>query len=340
MLAKAVWLMLLLLPMVARADRRGVAVREGPHDALILERLRGQLADLDVALAVDASMPEPTLDAQLASAERIASEHGARVVVWFVPRGRAIEVAIATPAEHRLFIREIPPATDSTMAEATAIAVRFALRAIAAGGTIGIELPAPGAHDPAPTVREPAPEPAPAVAVSPGFALEASLGWQAALDGGPSPAAQALVQRTSLARGPWAVSLSLALGVPGTWRPAPDVALDVSRSGALVEIERRLGGGFAAGVGAGALLYHRSTTAAPTGLAPTPSASTPAFAATAELSWHAHLAHRVGIVVAVGVDAVAHAPAASLARDNMVEVAGTIRAVQPRASLALEVGSW
>lgn len=336
MLAKAVWLMILLLPMVARADRLGVAVREGPHDAVILERLRGQLADLeDIELTVDASAPEPTLDAQLASAERIASEHGARVVVWFVPRGRAIEVAIATPAEHRLFIREIPPATDSTMAEAAAIAVRFALRAIAAGGTIGIELPVVAPHEPAP-----APAPAPPVPATPGFALEASLGWQATLDGGPSPAAQALVQRTSLARGPWAASLALALGVPGTWRPAPDVALDVSRSGALLELERRLGGGFAAGLGAGALIYHRSTTAAPSGLAPTPSASTPAFAATAELSWHAHVARRIGIVVALGVDVVAHAPAASLARDNTVEVAGTIRAAQPRASVAVEIGSW
>ena len=325
--------MILLLPMVARADRLGVAVREGPHDALILERLRGQLADLDVELAVDGSTPEPTLDAQLASAERIASDHGARVVVWFVPHGRALEVAIATPAEHRLFVREIPPATESTMAEAAAIAVRFALRAIAAGGTIGIELPANAPH-------EPAPEPPPAPVPAPGFALEASLGWQAALDGGASPAAQGLVQRTSLSRGPWAASLALALGVPGTWRPAQDVALDVSRSGALLELERRLGGGIAAGLGAGALLYHRSTTAAPAGLAPTPSASTPAFAATAELSWHAHLAHRLGIVIAVGIDVVAHAPAASLSRDNMVEVAGTIRAVQPRASVAVEVGSW
>jgi hypothetical protein len=337
-LAKAVWLMLLLLPVVARADRLGVAVREGPHDGLIVERLRGQLADLeDVTLTVDASIPEPTLDAQLASAEHIASDRGARVVVWFVPRGRALEVAIATPAEHRLFIREIPPATDSTMAEAAAIAVRGALRAIAAGGTIGIELPASTPHEPEPEAPAPAP-PAPVVAAP--FALEASLGWQAALDGGPSPASQALVQRTSLAHGSWAASLALALGVPGTWRPAQDTALDISRSGALLEIERRLGGGLAAGIGAGALIYHRSTTSAPSGLAPTPSASTPAFAATAELSWHAHLAHRLGLVVAVGLDVVAHAPAASLSRNGMVEVAGTIRAAQPRASVAVEIGSW
>ena len=338
--------MLLLLPVVARADRLGVAVRQGPHDAVIVERLRGQLADLDtIALSIDDSAPEPTLDAQLASAERIASERNARVVVWFVPRGRALEVAIATPAERRLFIREIPPATDSTMAEAAAIAVRGALRAIAAGGTIGVELPPGSAHtsEPPPNTPPPPPAPTPAPLASegtPGFALEASLGWQAALDGGASPAAQAIVQRTSLAHGEWAGSLALALGVPGTWRPAPDTALDISRSGALALVERRLGGGVAAGLGAGALIYHRSTTTAPAGLTPTPSASTFAFAATGELSWHVHLAHRIGLVVAIGVDVVAHAPAASLARNGMVEVAGTIRAAQPRASLAVEVGAW
>lgn len=338
--------MLLLLPVVARADRLVVAVRQGPRDAVIVERLRGQLADVDdIALSIEPASPEPTLEAQLAAAEHLAADRGARVVVWFVPRGRALEVAIATPAEHRLFMREIPPATESTMAEAAAIAIRGALRAIAAGGTIGVELPA--AH-PANTPPEapPAPEPPPTpeprapVPASPRFALEASLGWQVALDGGPSHGAQALVQRTSLARGPWAASLALALGVPGTWRPTSDVALDVSRSGALLELERRIGGGVAAGLGAGALVYHRSTTAAPTGLTPTPSTSTAAFAATAELSWHAHLAHGVGVVVAASVDVVAHAPAASLSRSGTVEVAGTIGAVQPRASIAVEVGSW
>jgi hypothetical protein len=225
------------------------------------------------------------------------------------------------------------------MAEAAAIAVRGALRAIAAGGTIGIELPA---THPANTPPEPEPPPAPApITPAPtAFALEASLGWQAALDGGPAHGAQAVVQRTSLARGSWAGSLALSLGVPGTWRPAKDVALDVSRSGALLEVERRIGGGVAIGVGAGGLIYHRSTTAAPSGLTPTPSASTIAFAATAEVSWHAHVARRFGIVLAAGLDVVAHAPEPSLSRNGMVEVAGTIGAVQPRASLALEIGAW
>lgn len=341
MQAKAVVLILLLLPLAARADRLGVAVRRGPHDAMLVERLRGQLADLDdVVFAVDeGGAAEPDLEAQLAAAERIATAHDARVVVWFVARGRALEVAIATPADHRLFVREIPAASESTMAEAAAIAVRGAVRSIAAGGTIGVEVPA--AHvevvpAEAPAVRGEMPPVPPSAA---GLALAASLGWQVVVDGGADHGAQALVQRTTLARGSWGASLTLELGVPLAWRASSDVELDVARSGGVAAIERRFGS-IAVALGGGALLYHRSTSVAPSGLAPTPSASTFAAVATAEVAWHVRLARRLGIVATLGVDVVAHAPEAVVSRAGMTEVVDSIRAVQPRASLALEVGTW
>ena len=322
--------MLLLLPLAASADRLGVAVRAGARDGTIVERLRGQLADLeDVTLAIeDGGATEPTLEAQLAAAERIAAARDAHVVVWFVTRGRALEVAIATPADHRLFVREIPPAAESTMAEAAAIAIRGAVRSIALGGTIGVEVPVAA---PAVVVQQPVPAPA--------LEIAASLGWQLALDGGADAGAQALVQRTSLVRGSWGASLTLSLGVPLAWRAAPDVVLDVARSGGTLAIERRFGG-LAVAVGAGALIYHRSTSVAPSGLAATPSTSTVAAVATAEVAWHARVAGRLGVVAAIGVDVVAHAPAAAVSRDGMTEVVDTIRAVQPRASVALEVGTW
>jgi hypothetical protein len=185
---------------------------------------------------------------------------------------------------------------------------------------------------------------APAVVVhepvrAPAIDIAASLGWQAALDGGAENGAQALVQRTSLVRGAWGASLTLALGVPLAWRAASDVELDVARSGGTLGIERRFGG-LAVGIGAGALIYHRSTSMAPSGLDATPSASTVAAVATAEVAWHARLAGRIGLVAALGIDVVAHAPEAVVSRDGMTEVVDTIRAVQPRASLALEVGTW
>jgi hypothetical protein len=327
--------MVLLMPMKASADdeaRLGVVVREGTRDALIVQRLRGQLADLDgVAIVLERSEVEPTLEGQLAAAGKLSTEHDARVVVWFVARGNQLAVAIATPRDQRLFVREIPASGESAMAEAAAIAVRSAVRAIALGGTIGVEVKAP-----------PEPEPVVEPAVVPGLSttIAAALGWQVALDGGAAQGAHALVQRTTLARGPWAASLSLALGVPLEWRAANDVALDVSRSGALLGGERRVGGGVALGVGAGALLYHRSTSTAPSGLSPTPSNSTLAFAGAVEASWRAEIGSGVGVVASVGLDLVVGAPQAAVSRDGTLEALDTIGPAQPRASLALEVGSW
>lgn len=320
--------MVLLVPMLAQAEPVQVIVRQGARDATVVQRVRGQLADLDdVVLEIDASEPEPTLAAQLATAERL----DARVVVWFTTRNNNVVVAVATPRDHRLFVREIPAAAESAMAEAAAIAVRSAVRAISLGGTIGVEVKAP---EPAPIVAEPVAVATPAPAIS------ASLGWQVALDGGAARGAHALAQRTTIARGAWAASLSLTLGAPLEWRAADDVALDVSRSGALVGRERRLGGGLAVGIGAGALLYHRSTSSTPTGLAPTPSNTTFAFAASVEAAWHTKLTRHIGLVASLGVDVVAGAPEAALSRSGTVETVDAIRPVQPRASLALEVGAW
>jgi hypothetical protein len=333
-------LMVLLLPIMAQADdeRLGVVVREGSRDAVTVTRLRGQLADLEgVAIDIDATDAlEPTLEGQLAAAERLGAAHDARVVVWFITRGKKLAVAIATPRDHRLFVREIPPAAESAMAEAAAIAVRGAVRSISLGGTIGIEVKPAEAEAEPPIAAVAVPVPIAATSTK----IEAALGWQVAVDGGAGRGAHALVQRTTVARGAWAASLAISLGFPLEWRAANDVTLDVARSGAILGGERRVGGGFALGVGAGALVYHRSTSTAPTGLAPTPSKSTFAFAAVAELLWRAPVSEHVALVAAAGVDVALGAPEAAIARESSLEVVDAIRALQPRASIAVEVGSW
>ena len=70
--------MLLLLPLAASADRLAVAVRAGARDATLVERLRGQLADLeDVTLAIDdGGATEPTLEAQLATVKHVGAGQG------------------------------------------------------------------------------------------------------------------------------------------------------------------------------------------------------------------------------------------------------------------------
>ena len=95
--------------------------------------------------------------------------------------------------------------------------------------------------------------------------------------------------------------------MPLEWRAANDVALDISRSGALLGGERRFGP-VSLGVGAGALLYHRSTSTAPPGLAPTPSNSTLAFAGALEGAWRMKLGDRIRLVARIGLDIVAGAP--------------------------------
>src|SRR5215468_4237697 len=125
----------------AAAEPMAVVVRDGGDARLAVTRLRGQLADLDVALTIAPDPIESALEGQLAAANRLAATSGARAVVWFIARGGGLAVAIATPADHRLFVREIPPAAPSAVAEAAAVAARGALRAIGEGGRIGVEVP-------------------------------------------------------------------------------------------------------------------------------------------------------------------------------------------------------
>jgi len=328
--------MLALLPTVARAeDRLAVVVRAGPDEATIVTRLRGQLADLDgVTLSVEATHNaiEPTLEAQLAAADRIGAANDARVVVWFIPRGKTLAVAIATPRDHRLFVREVPQSSDSATAEAAAITVRTAVRSIALGGTIGVEVPPPAAV-------EALPVPVPSNAGK-RWTLSAALGWQLALDGGADRGAHALVQRTTLARGAWGASLTLALGAPVAWQAGSELALEVSRSGAIVGGERRLGAGVAIGAGFGALVYHRSTAMAPAGLSPTASASTVAATGAVELTWRARLMAGVRLLACAGLDLVAGAPVAAVDRGGTVEDSDRVRTVQVRAGIAVEVVAW
>jgi hypothetical protein len=275
---------------------------------------------------------EPALDAQLASAAHLAEAQHARVVVWFVARaGGGGAVAIAMPEDHRLFVRELPRAAPSALAEAEAVAARGALQAIAAGGTIGITVEPVAA----PAAPEPAPAPTPALepGLAPGLAIEAALGGQIAIDGGADRGAYAIAQRTTLARGAWAGSLTLALGLPGTRAGTTEVEL--ARSGAALGIERRFGG-FAIAVTAGALIYRRSTVATPADVSATRASTTVAFAAGPELRYRWQPGRiAIGVELTAGVDVVAGAPELAIARGTEIDSLGKLWSVQPRVMLGL-----
>jgi hypothetical protein len=310
-----------------------VVVVRGTSDELAVVRLRGQVADLDVELTLAPGALEATLDAQLASAARLAEDNHARVVVWFAARaGGGGAVAIAMPDDHRLFVRELPRGNSSALAEAEAVAARGALQAIAAGGTIGITVEPAAAK---PVQRDDADVTAPTVAPSlaPGLGIEAMLGGQVAVDGGADHGAYAIAQRTTLARGAWAGSLALALGLPGTRAGTTEVEL--ARSGGALGVERRFGA-FAIGIAAGALIYRRSTVATPSDLAATRASTTVAFAAGPELRYRWQPGRiAIGLELAVGVDVVAGAPELAVTRGAAIESLGTLWSVQPHVILGL-----
>ena len=302
-----------------------VVVRDGGDATLAVARLRGQLADLDVTLSVAPGAVEPGLAAQLASAGRLAATGGARAVVWFVPRGGGLAVAIATPGDHRLFVREIPDADPSAVAEAAAVVARGALRAIGEGGTIGVELPIVRPTEPVlPPPRR--------------GRLEISVGWQVALDGGADAGAHAIAQRTSAALGPWAAGLALTFGPALRRRAGADIAVELSRSSATLGVERRIAG-FAIGASAGALVYHRATLATSIGLAPTPATTTAAFVAGPELRWQWRpRGWYVGVEAAIGLDLVLGAPELAVARGAEIDSLGELRLLQPRFATGIIMG--
>jgi hypothetical protein len=251
--------------------------------------------------------------------------------VWFVAQGEGLAVAIATPGDHRLFVREIPAADASAVAEAAAVAARGALRAIGEGGTIGIEI-VPRSEAPVRGPRR--------------YGLELAVGWQVALDGGADVGAQAIAQRTSVTRGAWAGSLALSLGpalrhaidpalTPGL---APGLTIELSRSTATLGVERRFAG-FALGAAAGVLVAHRTTVATSGELAPTPAATKTAFVVGPELRWRWRPGGgHVGIEALAGLDVVIGAPELAIVRGAEIDEVGALRSLQPRFALSIFAG--
>jgi hypothetical protein len=310
----------------AAAEPMRVVVRHaGGADDVAVARLEGHIVDLDVE-PVEVTRPlEKTLDAQIAAASELADEHDARAIVWFRAEPGGLGVVVATPADRRVFARTIDAGDASATAEAAAQAARTAIRAIALGGTIGIEMPA--------ETRPEEPPPPPRV---PGTRTrwEGAIGWQVAVDGGADVGAHALAQRIAIARGPWAGGLALTLGPP--LRRDDEIAVELARSTAILAIERRVGS-LGAALGAGAALYHRATVAVPGDLAPTDSQAALAFAATLEVRWRAWSRGAWAIEASLGVDLIVGAPDLQIERDGMTETLAEIAELQPRLALGIVV---
>ncbi|WP_205525729.1 hypothetical protein [Pyxidicoccus trucidator] len=154
--------LLVLLAGAARASApwRTVARVATAEDAALLERVRGQSSDLPVLLVAESGAP---LDGAPASrwraAEQLAKRHEARAVLWFLREGPDVRVQVAEPASRHLFVRSArldgrPGSLEwSAGAEALALAVRSALRAVDAGQPLGEVVETSGGSAPAGAVE-------------------------------------------------------------------------------------------------------------------------------------------------------------------------------------------
>jgi len=339
-------------------------------DNAVLARIEGQTSDLDVELIIEHAAPgaatgraldplagDASMSAQLTAARALAARHGARVVVWFRRDDDAWIVQVAEPAAERMLLRRV--ATDrgkmagSAAAEAAALVVRTALRALAAGGSIGVEEPEPEADPEVPSppiVSVPLPPPPPSQSALTPLRPYAELGWLGIIDGASRAGHHGGTVRIGGAAGRW----RLAIG--GAYHPA----VSFRRIDATIEVQRVFlgvvggvdllgaagGTGKAAGdlpwrvsaeVALGVTRFGRTTLVTSEDLVATPGTTT--WGPTAGPA--ARIARRVvpgaWIELAIGIDLIAQAPEFGVGSGETFMVHTRLRPAQPHAGLGLVV---
>lgn len=317
----AVWLATILLfgwPRAALAERLvAVVLVADAADREVASRVEGQTSDLDVELVVAARPASSVIDPAVTARGR-----GARVVVWFERGASSWLVHVAEPAEDRELVRRVAARGEmagSATAEGVALVVRGALRALAEGGSIGVE--------------------ASADAVRRGFA---ALGWRVVAAGGP-PVHHGVGARAGVRAGRWHGAVSTAF--------FPAVSLD--EAAATIEVERW---SLAAGVGlelgaepgsasrrwrlglaldGGAARFERVTTRAEGLLSPTPPESiwSPTVSGRGQLA--RRLGGRVWLELTVGAEVLLRAPEFGVASGSTFSVHTRLRPIEPLGALGL-----
>ncbi|WP_146210083.1 hypothetical protein [Vitiosangium sp. GDMCC 1.1324] len=319
-----------------------------PGDEDLASRILGQVSDLPVVLRVS---PGPSLGGndgeQWRTAVELAESLQARVVLWFDREPEAIVLHLAEPATRRLFVRRIQSDERretlgrSASAEAAALVVRSALKALEAGSQLGEPVvPEPRVEPvvtpPPPPVVVPPPEPP-----APTEGWQLGVGWQAAVDG-HSPRGQQGPQvavgwegRGLRARVLLLASLPARLSDAYTRVTLSRHAAGVAGDAALVSSARfRLG----VGLGAGVAGFLRSTEPLQPEVEASPSRLIPALYVAPELSarWRGG---PMALEASVGADVLAGVPTLGYHRDGTFIVRNRLWVVQPRFSLSVVLGS-
>lgn len=318
---------------VRASDVLRVVVRiASSADRALLPRVQGQLSDVNAQLiVVETAAPSEDFADQVEAAQALAAREHADVVLWFaVPKSgasaHAVLVHVFTPGEQRIFTRRlslegngsatatVADKLDSSVLEAAALAVRSAVNALAAGGSIGITThealaeskqraqPSRERDDgaaavgglPEHTSDTPSPFEQQLLAAShhddgryrdagPGHSRLAArfyLGVQSVIDGESKLGQRGLFARASVGMGALSVSVYGSYGLPVGIDDAL-FALEVARhaAGGALDLRTDLSErtSFALGVHAGAALFARTSAAKTPEAKPNPAALTPAL---------------------------------------------------------------
>lgn len=320
------------VPALAHADADqlvAVVLVTDDSEAELASRVEGQTSDLDLDLVVERRGPGASgAGADRAHAASIAGRRSARVVVWFERDASSWLVHISEPAEEREFVRRVAARGDlasSATAEGVALVVRGALRALAAGGQIGVAEPA--------APREEAD----------GRRGFAAIGWRGVTAGGPS-IHHGVAARAGFASGPWHGDIATG------FYPA----LSIDDASATIELERwslSAGFGFELGAGssgdggwraglaldAGATRFARVTTSATGSFAATPPETiwSPTAAARARLA--RRLFGRAWLELTVGAELLLRAPEFVVSSGDSTTVHTRLRPVEPFGALGLMI---
>ena len=331
----------------ARPPLRAVVRVAEPADEVLLARIRGQVNDLGVQLVVErGARLEADVPAQVEAATALASSRNARVVVWFRhPDSGGVVVHMADPEESSMLARWIDLGHGrleaSTHAEAVALIVRLALRALAAGGHIGVTK-TPQAHEPeeAAAVEPPAiVEPAPPRERA--WAPVASAGWGAVVTGAREPVSQGLAVSLGIDIGRAHAALDGMLGLPQTLADGL-TSVDLARHalGARFDwsLARTQAAQLSIGASAGMAAFARSAAVAlSTDIDPAPAQTTialyaaPGIAAAWRPLGHAPL----WLELSAAADLVAGAPRLGYRRSGQFVATDELSVVEPKFALSI-----
>jgi hypothetical protein len=333
-----------------RPPLRAVVRVAEPADEVLLTRIRGQVNDLAVQLVVErGGKLEADVPAQVEAATQLASTRKARVVVWFRhPETGGVVVHVADPDENSLLARWIDLGRGgrletSAHAEAVALMVRLALRALAAGGHIGVSKKPPEAEpeeEPAVT----APPPAIALHAEPPartWIPSAAAGWSAAVTGAREPVQQGLAVSLGADFGHWHGAVDGVLGLPLTLADGL-TSVDLARHalGLRVDFVPLRYDNLSASLGAsiGMVAFARSAAVAlSTDIDPAAAQTTLAFhiAPGIASAWRPIDRAPLWVELSVAADVVAGAPRLGYRRAGQFVATDTLWPVEPYAALSV-----